>query len=211
MNVIVLLAGRQTALWRQTMDRVRSQLLGGSSSLGECVFIPSMRSGGERYAVKGAYAINEKRAERAFRKRTPIVFVAMKEVNHLASVSRILSNNVFPAAAKCGVDVNLVVIDDEADDASIADDQVKPMVIRSKKSRESRSGFSIFGQIVRCQREPKQSMSILRTSPTRRRPRQTFFRTAKIRWFRETLLRRYAHPVCPECCVPGRSRTMEEM
>ena len=125
-NVIVLLAGRQTALWRQTMDRVRSQLLGGSSSLGECVFIPSMRSGGERYAVKGAYAINEKRAERAFRKRTPIVFVAMKEVNHLASVSRILSNNVFPAAAKCGVDVNLVVIDDEADDASIADDQVKP-------------------------------------------------------------------------------------
>ena len=42
-NVIVLLAGRQTALWRQTMDRVRSQLLGSSPSLGSCVFIPSLR------------------------------------------------------------------------------------------------------------------------------------------------------------------------
>jgi conserved domain protein len=124
-NVIVLLAGRQTALWRQTMDRVRAQLLGSSPSLGSCVFIPAPRPEGERYSVQGAYAINERRAARAFKKKTPLVFVVMKEVNHLASMSRILGNNVFPAAAKCGVDVNLLVIDDEADDASIADDQVK--------------------------------------------------------------------------------------
>lgn len=124
-NVIVLLAGRQTALWRQTMDRVRAQLLGSSPSLGSCVFIPSPRPESERYSVQGAYAINERRAARAFKKKMPIVFVVMKEVNHLASMSRILSNNVFPAAAKCGVDVNLLVIDDEADDASIADDQVR--------------------------------------------------------------------------------------
>lgn len=124
-NVIVLLAGRQTALWRQTMDRVRSQLLGSSPSLGSCVFIPSLRPESERYSVQGAYAINQRRAERAFKKSTPLVFVVMKEVNHLSSISRILENNVFPAAAKCGVDVNMLVIDDEADDASIADDQVK--------------------------------------------------------------------------------------
>lgn len=124
-NVIVLLAGRQTALWRQTMDRVRAQLLGSSPSLGSCVFIPAPRPESERYSVQGAYAINERRAARAFKKKIPLVFVVMKEVNHLASMSRILNNNVFPAAAKCGVDVNLLVIDDEADDASIADDQVR--------------------------------------------------------------------------------------
>ncbi|WP_175477178.1 Z1 domain-containing protein [Ruania alba] len=46
----------------------------------------------------------------------------MKQVDHLHRLGRTLRETVYPSAASVGVDVNLLVIDDEADDSSISDD-----------------------------------------------------------------------------------------
>lgn len=122
-NVVVLLAGRQTALWRQTLDRVRGQLVGPAQAGASRVRpVPADRDA--RYRPQTAYALPTRRAEKDLRLGHPLVFIAMKEVHHLEALGQVLKTSVYPAAARLGMDVNMLVIDDEADDASVADDGV---------------------------------------------------------------------------------------
>ncbi len=76
------------------------------------------------------------------------------------------------------------------------------MVIRSKKSRESCSGFSIFGRYAvptRTKAEHVYSTYIAYTAT----PQANFLsEQRKTAGSEETLLRRYAHPVRPEWVSP---------
>jgi hypothetical protein len=123
-NVVVVLAGTQVSLWHQSMGRIQSQLDGGAKPLLRRVFLPNpddMRQS-RRAGPAEAYGIPAGQAARALGRGRPIIFVAMKQVDHLLHLGQVLQNVVFPAGAAAGVPVRLLVVDDEADDSSIADD-----------------------------------------------------------------------------------------
>ena len=122
-NVVVVLGGRQTALWNQTTERLRAQLLAGVEPF-EFSFLPEPMSGG-RYEPRTAYAIPHTLLTRELRRGKPLIFVAMKEVHHLEALAAVLRKQVLRGARAAGVPVNLLVIDDEADDASVADDRLE--------------------------------------------------------------------------------------
>lgn len=121
-NVIVILGGRQTALWKQTLERVRAQLLSGPAGHA-CLLRPAYSDSGAAITPRTAYTLVRRLAVKELRRGRPLVFVAMKETHHLESLGHVLKENIYPAAAELGVMVNLLVIDDEADDASVADDR----------------------------------------------------------------------------------------
>lgn len=123
-NVVVILAGTQVSLWQQTLARIRSQLDSGPQPLRRRLFLPRAADPGaiRRATVAATYNLNAGQVERAFTLGRPIVVVAMKQVDHLLHLGQTLHNVVFPAAESIGVPVRLLVIDDEADDSSIADD-----------------------------------------------------------------------------------------
>lgn len=124
-NVTVLLAGTRTALWRQTIDRFRAQLDSAPRPLRRRLLVPS--DGGARTVpqsldLRALYGVTDASAERALGRGRPIVFLAMKQVDHLRQVSQVLHETVYPAARRLGRDIRLLVMDDEADDSSIADE-----------------------------------------------------------------------------------------
>lgn len=123
-NVVVVLAGTQVSLWDQSMGRIQSQLDGGAKPLLRRVFLPNPDDMGHsrRAGPAEAYGIAAGQAARALGRGRPIIFVAMKQVDHLLHLGQVLQNVVFPAAATVGMPVRILVVDDEADDSSIADD-----------------------------------------------------------------------------------------
>ena len=123
-NVVVVLAGTQVSLWQQSMNRIQSQLDGGAKPLLRRVFLPNPDDVGlsRRAGPAVAYGLPAGQASRALERGRPILFVAMKQVDHLLHLGQVLHNVVYPAAAAVGVPVRLLVVDDEADDSSIADD-----------------------------------------------------------------------------------------
>lgn len=123
-NIAIVLAGTQTGLWLQTLSRISAQLDSGTDPLRRRIFlpIPTETLGPTRPGPAQAYNLSERAAERAFRLGRPLVVVAMKQVDHLLHLGQTLHRVAFRAAAAQGVKVNMVVIDDEADDSSIADD-----------------------------------------------------------------------------------------
>src|SRR5690606_21237438 len=58
---------------------------------------------------------------RAVERRRPIVAVVMKNAAHLERLGRSFHDVVYPAAAHRGGPFHVLVIDDEADDASVVD------------------------------------------------------------------------------------------
>lgn len=122
-NVAVVLAGTRTALWRQTLERVLAQLDSAPRALSRRIFIPNPRTlAHDLPGPQEVYRLPETSAERALDKGRPIIAVAMKQVDHLLHLGQTLHNVVYPAARRLGVPVRLLVIDDEADDSSVADD-----------------------------------------------------------------------------------------
>ncbi|WP_168217727.1 Z1 domain-containing protein [Occultella kanbiaonis] len=123
-NVVVILAGTQTALWRQSFDRIQTQLdvLPGRAS--KRLFLPNPRlaeDGGHFPGPADLYSLTESACASALRRGSPIIVVAMKEVHHLERVGHLLHGTVYPAARRLNLDLRVLVIDDEADDSSIAD------------------------------------------------------------------------------------------
>lgn len=123
-NVVVVLAGTQVSLWQQSMNRIKVQLDGGAGPLLRRVFLPNPDdlASPRRSGPAAAYGLSTGQATRALGQGRPIIFVAMKQVDHLLHLGQVLHNVVFPAAAAVGVPVRLLVVDDEADDSSVADD-----------------------------------------------------------------------------------------
>lgn len=124
-DAIVVLGGTRTALWLQTAHRIIEQLDVLPSRLTRRLFLPSPSSlgTGESPEARAAYRLTSQQAARALEKQRPIVAVAMKNVAHLAELAITLHDVVYPAAAKLERPFHLLVVDDEADDSSIVDDE----------------------------------------------------------------------------------------
>lgn len=120
-DVVVVLGGRQTALWHQTTERIRNDLI-GSKSIKTHAFFPEP---GIADKPENAYSLTPARAKRLLKAQLPIVFVAMKEIHHLHHLGAVLRKSVYKTAAVLNRDIHIMVIDDEADDASVSDDRIQ--------------------------------------------------------------------------------------
>lgn len=129
-DILVVLAGTRVALWLQTYERLLQQLDGSSlynawQRNNKRVLVPQPEDilaneervdplrylNGTRHKVKDALA-----------SRRPIIYVIPKEDDHLLALARFLSSEVIVEAASCRREpLTMVVLDDEADDASILD------------------------------------------------------------------------------------------
>lgn len=121
MDVVIFLAGTQTALWKQTMSRIHSQLDIEGTSVTDRVFVPDMRLLEEERSVQLShlYSLSSNQVSRALTMERPIIICAMKQVAHLEALAQMLQGSVFPEAQRQKRPVRLLVIDDEADDSSI--------------------------------------------------------------------------------------------
>lgn len=121
-DAVVVLGGTRTALWLQTADRIFGQLdvLPGRSSRRLALPSPASLSAGVP-DPGSAYSVTRQQAARATERRRPLIAVVMKNVAHLAEMSRTLHEELYPAAAETGRPFHLLVIDDEADDSSVVD------------------------------------------------------------------------------------------
>ena len=119
-NVVVVLAGTQVSLWQQGLSRIRSQLDAGPGARMRRVLVPN--SDYRRGGPSAIYNMTDGQVTRALTRGRPIIAVAMKQVDHLLHLGQVLHNVVYPAAEAAGVAIRLLVVDDEADDSSIADE-----------------------------------------------------------------------------------------
>lgn len=122
-DAVVVLGGTRTALWLQTADRLLSQVDVPPEQSSERVMRPERDrvETGVGLQATSAYAVTSQQATRAAARGRPFIGVVMKNAAHLAEMSRSLHEQVYPAAEKLGRAVHLLVIDDEADDASVVD------------------------------------------------------------------------------------------
>src|SRR5690606_17276188 len=121
-DALVVLAGTRTALWIQTFERVVEQIDTHSDSHRRRLRIPT-GEGSELASTDLSllYSLPGPGVRRAVERRRPIVAVVMKNAAHLERLGRSFHDVVYPAAAHRGGPFHVLVIDDEADDASVVD------------------------------------------------------------------------------------------
>lgn len=126
-NIVVVLAGTQVSLWKQSLGRIQRQLDSGPKPMSRRIFLPNpeLVDSARRTRPSDAYCVSRGQAKQAFTRARPIVIVAMKQVDHLLHLAQTLHSVVYPAAQSAGVKARVLVVDDEADDSSIADDGVQ--------------------------------------------------------------------------------------
>lgn len=125
LDVLVILAGTRISLWKQTYDRfVQSFGVGIQDN-----YFPKINffenSDATRLSPDDLYKISEPMARRALRDKTPIIYICLKQVDHLRALSNALKKSIFPAAEQLGRDLSMLVLDDEADDGSILDSEIE--------------------------------------------------------------------------------------
>lgn len=123
-DVAVVLGGTQVSLWLQTLRRIQTQLDTSALPVRRRLFLPHARglANESRPGPEHLYTLTPRQVERALDRSRPLVVVAMKQTHHLGALSRTLHDVVYPVAEARGRPLRLLVIDDEADDSSIADD-----------------------------------------------------------------------------------------
>ncbi len=122
-NVLVLLAGTRTTLWLQTLERLKAQLDTAPEPGKRRLLAPTFdfsRANLVTGTPHHLYRLNRAHVARVLGKGRPLMLVVMKQVDHISHASSALHDVVFPEAAKVGVKVRMIVIDDEADDSSIS-------------------------------------------------------------------------------------------
>ena len=129
-EIVVVLAGTRVALWLQSYERLLTQLdrtnLSTSwkrASVRVLVPDPYDVLGGEERAAPTRYLGYRKTSMRnALQQGKPVVIVVPKEDDHLLALSRVLAQMPSPAELdKRDRPLCMLVLDDEADDASILD------------------------------------------------------------------------------------------
>jgi hypothetical protein len=128
-DILVLLSGTRVALWLQTYERMLADLDGSTFSTAwkkkGRVLVPDPYDVlGEEARLNPQGYLNGKRAavRKAASAGEPLIFVVPKEDDHVRALGRFLENLWTEAAALWGDrKIRMVVLDDEADDASILD------------------------------------------------------------------------------------------
>lgn len=132
-NIIVILAGTRVALWRQTYERILSQLDGWDESLdrerrqkrvllplpGVALQLPGSSDLGSLYFE------TPNLVRRLVTSGRPLIAVVMKHADHLISFSQFIHRVFEDVFERSDKTLHMLVIDDEADDGSILDSQIE--------------------------------------------------------------------------------------
>lgn len=121
-DAVVILGGTRTALWAQTFERVVEQFGAMPKPHVRRVLVPregALRDADTGVDARSAYRLTQQLARRAIARRRPLLAVVMKNVAHIAAMAETLQDAVFPAVEAEGRPFHLLVLDDEADDASV--------------------------------------------------------------------------------------------
>jgi hypothetical protein len=128
-DIVVVLGGTRTALWRQTYDRIVSQLDQWHEDIdadrrAERVLLPSpatLIAGDAGSDLGSLYFETPNFVRRMLIEQKPLIAVVMKQVDHLEHFGRYLHKVLDSTFAKSDRPLHMLVVDDEADDGSILD------------------------------------------------------------------------------------------
>lgn len=129
-DILVILAGTRVALWLQTYERLLSQLDGSNIHSAwkrnqKRVLVPQpedILASAERVDSYRYLNGPRRKVRTALNSGLPTIFVIPKEDDHLLALARFLTEETGPdVVARRGRQLTMVVLDDEADDASILD------------------------------------------------------------------------------------------
>lgn len=123
-DAVVVLAGTRTALWLQTWERLRAQLDTFPDRRSRRLMLPSFDPADVAegsFSLSSLYAMTPQLAASAVARRTPIIAVVLKQVDHLQRLANTLHDVVYPLVDAAGRPFHLLVLDDEADDSSIGE------------------------------------------------------------------------------------------
>lgn len=129
-DIVVVLAGTRLSLWRQTYDRLITQVDAGEDGAAKAnrrllCPPPVVALSESTNALTDTYRIPSAQVRRKLGQGKPIIVVAMKQTDHLYALGNSMRASVYPAVRDLGRPVHMLVLDDEADDGSILDAAVE--------------------------------------------------------------------------------------
>ena len=125
-DIIVVLAGSRLSLWRQTYERLVQQLDSGEDNAQKikrrllCP-LPGIAMSEQTLPLTTTYRLPPAQVRQRLSQGKPLIIVAMKQTDHLHALAASLRANVFSAVKELDRTVQMLVLDDEADDGSILD------------------------------------------------------------------------------------------
>jgi hypothetical protein len=126
-DIIVILAGTRVGLWLQTYERLLTQLDGSTPDTAwrrseERLILPQPEDVMNETRAQPIQYLNKPKARTALSKGIPIICVVPKEDAHLLHLARLLKEVASPMFLDARVQpLTMLVLDDEADDASVLD------------------------------------------------------------------------------------------
>ena len=128
-DIVVVLAGTRTSLWRQTYERLAVQLDRWEPQKDEerrlkRVLLPAPHAvfnSGAAPSLEDLYFENPSLVRRMVLSGRPLVAVVMKQVDHLERFAKFLRRVLQATLPRSSSPLHLLILDDEADDGSILD------------------------------------------------------------------------------------------
>lgn len=125
-DIIVVLAGTRLSLWRQTYERLVQQLDSGEENAQKIKRRllcppPGIAMSEQTLPLTTTYRLPPAQVRQRLSQGKPLIIVAMKQTDHLHALAASLRANVFSAVKELDRTVQMLVLDDEADDGSILD------------------------------------------------------------------------------------------
>ncbi|WP_371809239.1 Z1 domain-containing protein [Aquabacterium sp. A08] len=125
-DIIVVLAGTRLSLWRQTYERLVQQLDSGEENAQKIKRRllcppPGIAMSEQTLPLTTTYRLPPAQVRQRLSQGKPLIIVAMKQTDHLHALAASLRANVFSSVKELDRTVQMLVLDDEADDGSILD------------------------------------------------------------------------------------------
>lgn len=130
-NIVVILGGTRIALWRQTYERVISQLDGWSEMVDSerrtkrVLLPPPAIVTGSSLELDGLYFETPNRVRKMLIEGRPLIAVVMKHADHLMHFRKYLHDILGATFSRSSRPIHVLLIDDEADDGSVLDSNVE--------------------------------------------------------------------------------------
>lgn len=125
-DIVVVLAGTRLSLWRQTYERLTTQLDPGEDTASKVARrllcpTPGVVLSDASTSLEATYRLVPAQVRQKLTRHQPIIIVAMKQTNHLFALGASLRKSAFDTVGEVDRAVHMLVIDDEADDGSVLD------------------------------------------------------------------------------------------
>ncbi len=132
-NIVVILGGTRIALWRQSYERIITQLDVWSNAVdserrSQRVLLPSpaiIAKSGNATELDDLYFETPNRVRKMLSEGRPLVAVVMKQADHLMRFGKYLHDVLEDTFSRSNRSLHMLLIDDEADDGSILDSDVE--------------------------------------------------------------------------------------